>query len=443
MGSLMWLFQFLLYVSQYQLAFSSSSPSSFSSSTHSLYRHGQTICNARSLEILDLSHNNLSGAVPQCLGNFSSTLSVLNLRSNRFTGTLPLAFAKPNKLRSLDLSGNQFEGQLPRSLVDCTSLEVLNVGNNKINDTFPYWLETLPQLQVLVIRSNRFHGPINTSSKSSFTKLRIVDLSHNEFSGPLPMKYFEHFQAMKNKTMPDKKYMSDENSYYHDSVVVTLKGIEIEMQRIFTIFTTIDFSSNNFIGEIPNVIGKLNSLIVLNFSHNSLKGHIPESLGNLTSLESLDISSNKLTGRIPSQLVSLTFLEVLNLSWNRLHGPIPQGLQFNTFQNGSYAGNLGLCGLPLSKECEDSQTKVHPPVLPKEEDDHNFDGLFWKIVAIGYGCGMTLGLFLGSLMFLIGRPKLFVRLAEREMPKKVIRLRRTLTDTVGRRKYSKHQSYFQ
>ncbi|XP_058189560.1 putative receptor like protein 25 [Rhododendron vialii] len=192
--------------------------------------------------------------------------------------------------------------------------------------------------------------------------------------------------------------MSDENSYYHDSVTVTLKGIEIEMQRIFTIFTTIDFSSNNFSGEIPNAIGKLNSLIVLNISHNSLRGNIPESLENLTSLESLDISSNQLTGRIPSQ--------------------------FDDY----------ICGLPFWKECEDIWTKVQPPVLQQEEDDHNFDRFFWKIVAIGYDWGMTLGLFLGSLMFLIGRPKLFVILTEREMPKKMIRLRRMLTDTVGRRK---------
>ncbi|KAH7849219.1 hypothetical protein Vadar_014747 [Vaccinium darrowii] len=50
------------------------------------------ICNASSLGILDLSHNKFSGAVPQCLGNFSSALSVLNLRSNGFEGTLPLIF---------------------------------------------------------------------------------------------------------------------------------------------------------------------------------------------------------------------------------------------------------------------------------------------------------------------------------------------------------------
>ncbi|XP_058183192.1 receptor-like protein 9DC3 [Rhododendron vialii] len=238
---------------------------------------------------------------------------------------------------------------------------------------------------------------------------------------------------MKSSTMPNIQYMSDRGGYYHDSVIVTMKGNEIELVRILTIFTTIDLSSNNFSGEIPSAIGTLNALTLLNFSHNSLTGHIPESLGDLTSLESLDISSNRLTGRIPSQLTSLTFLAVLNLSWNCLHGPIPNGRQFNTFENGSYAGNLGLCGFPLSKECEDNRTKVPPPVLQHEEDDSDFDGFTWKIVVIGYGCGMTLGLFLGSLMFLIGRPRFFVKLAERKLPKKVIRLRRTVADTVNRR----------
>ncbi|KAI8570860.1 hypothetical protein RHMOL_Rhmol01G0070400 [Rhododendron molle] len=391
------------------------------------------ICNASSLMILDLSQNKLSSAVPQCLGHFSSVLSVLNLRSNGFTGSLHLAFAMFNRLRSLDLSGNHFEGPLPRSLKNCRRLEVLNVGNNKINDTFPNWLGTLPSLQVLVVRSNRFHGHINTMmSELSFPKLRIVDLSYNEFTGHLPTRYFENFQAMKNTTMSGEQYMSVGGSSYHDSLIVTMKGLEIELVRILTIFTTIDFSSNNFSGEIPNVVGKLNSLILLNFSHNSLTGHIPASLENLTNLESLDISFNQLTGKIPSQLTSLTFLAVLNLSWNCLHGPIPRGKQFATFENGSYAGNLGLCGFPLSKECQDNRTKVQPPVLQHEEDDSDFDGFFWKVVVIGYGCGMTLGLFLGSVMFLIGRPRFFVKLAERKLPKKVIQLRRRV-DTVTRR----------
>ncbi|KAI8570875.1 hypothetical protein RHMOL_Rhmol01G0071900 [Rhododendron molle] len=421
-----------------------------------------SICNASSLEILDLAHNNLSGRVPQCLGNFSSVLLVLNLRSNEFKGTLPLTFAKPNKLRSLDLNENQFEGPLPRSLANCTSLKVLNVGNNMINDTFPDWLGTLPELQVLIVRSNQFHGPISSlMSEFSFPRLQIIDLSSNKFSdrlpGHLPGRFFECFLSMKNVVYDRKLMGNGMGIYYHESHQVTMNGLDIELRGVLNIFTTIDFSSNNFSGEIPQVVGDLYSLKVLNFSHNSLSGHVLTSLGNLlnlgvldissnqftgriptflgdmTTLEVLDISSNKFRGSIPYQLTSLTFLEVLNLSSNSLHGPIPQGYQFNTFENSSYVGNSGLCGIPLSIECRDNDTKVQSPMLQQEEDDSYFDGLFWKIVVIGYGCGMTLGLIIGSLIFSIGRPRFFAKIAEREIPRKVIRLRRTIADTAARR----------
>ncbi|XP_028070414.1 receptor-like protein 7 [Camellia sinensis] len=383
-----------------------------------------SICNARSLSILDLSHNNLSGAIPQCLGYFSNVLFVLDLRFNAFQGNIPMIFGKGNQLEILNLNGNQFEGPVPRSLTNCRKVQVLDLGNNKINDTFPYWLGTLPELRVLVLRSNKFHGPIDNSKPNLyFPKLRIVDLSHNKFTGHLPSRYFKIFKAMRNKTMPNEKYLSV-GSYYQASIAVTMKGSYIDLTRIFTLFTAIDLSSNKFNGDIPNVIRRLTSLIVLNLSHNSLTGHIPSSLGDLTELESLDLSSNQLTGKIPNQLMSLTFLEVFNLSWNHLNGPIPRGEQLDTFGNDSYVGNSGLCGFPLSKECKDNQAQVQPGVLLQQEDDSNFvSGFTWEAVLMGYGCGLALGLAIGFLMFLTGKPKLFVRIVEGKKHKKVKMLR--------------------
>ena len=69
------------------------------------------------------------------------------------------------------------------------------------------------------------------------------------------------------------KYMG--NDYYQDSVVVVIKGSEIELSRILTVLSIIDFSRNKFQGEIPKFIGRLNSLRGLNLSHNNLEGHIP------------------------------------------------------------------------------------------------------------------------------------------------------------------------
>ena len=95
---------------------------------------------------------------------------------------------------------------------------------------------------------------------------------------------------------------------------------------------------------------------MLNISNNFLTGPIPSSLENLMELESLDLSQNKLSGEIPLQLLQLTFLAFFNASNNHLTRPIPQGKQFSTFENESYLGNTGLCGMPLTKKCKISKT---------------------------------------------------------------------------------------
>ncbi|CAL5392561.1 unnamed protein product [Camellia sinensis] len=301
------------------------------------------ICSLSSLLVLDLSNNSLSGLIPQCLGNLSNSLSVLNLGINSFSSTFTATFTKGNLLRNLNLNGNQIEGQVSRSLLNCEYLEVLDLGKNKINDTFPHWLETLTKLQVLVLRFNRFHGHIGTfttKSKHPFPKLRIIDISYNEFTRLLPTNYIKQFEAMTNVDEHELKLKYMGEYYYQDSVVVMMKGYEIEYSRILTVFSIIDLSSNKFQGEILKSIEKLNSLRGLNLSRNNLTGHIPTSLEKLTNLESLDLSSNEFVGKIPQQLASLTFLEVLNLSDNQLVGRIPQGSQFNTFGNDSYNRNL-------------------------------------------------------------------------------------------------------
>ena len=118
------------------------------------------ICNIILLRVLDISHNSLDGTLPQCLGYFSASLFVMDLRMNNFQSTIPNIFVNDNSLKTLTFNGNQLEGLLPKSFVNCTELEVLDLGNNKVKDFFPYWLEALPNLKVLVLKSNKFHGPI-------------------------------------------------------------------------------------------------------------------------------------------------------------------------------------------------------------------------------------------------------------------------------------------
>ncbi|XVF18585.1 hypothetical protein REPUB_Repub11eG0035600 [Reevesia pubescens] len=367
------------------------------------------LCNLSFLMVLDMSHNELSGNIPQCVGNFSNWLSVLNLGRNRFHGKFPPMFGENCGLKNINLNGNQLEGSLPRSLINCREMEVLDLANNKLNDTFPSWLETLPVLQVLILRSNNFHGFISNPKKNhSFCKLRILDLSDNDFRGTLPAGYIKTFKALKNRSenLGSIRYM-EEAKRYECFVSLIMKSLQVEI-KISTIFTSIDLSLNKFDGEIPEVFGELISLKGLNLSHNNLGGHIPPSMGNLINLEWLDLSSNKISGEIPKELENLTFLSILNLSCNQLEGPIPSGKQFNTFENESYEGNKGLCGFPMSKACDNKEQRSSSVTIQGDSKlTNDFD---WKVVLMGYGCGMAFGLAMGYVVFKMGKPKWFVKL---------------------------------
>ncbi|XP_047944441.1 receptor-like protein 49 [Salvia hispanica] len=199
----------------------------------------------------------------------------------------------------------------------------------------------------------------NSNTERPFPKLQVLDISHNAFVGILPDRYINNFQ-----------------------------GLDQLMKRLLDTFTTLDVSSNRFSGGIPSSLGNLNSLRYLNLSHNTLSGHIPPSLGSMSLLESLDLSSNKMDGKIPGELAKLTFLAKLNLSINSLEGQIPQVGQLSTFDNESYVGNAGLCGLPLTRKCEGSDGKPSPPHVEVESDREIEWGYVFVAAAYVFGIGI-------------------------------------------------------
>ncbi|KAK8308045.1 hypothetical protein V6Z11_D02G029300 [Gossypium hirsutum] len=349
------------------------------------------------LKVLILRENRFYGQIKHFKHkSVFPTLDVLDIASNQFSGELSIDFLQPTRLRSLKIGGNKLEGKLSRSLANCTALEVLDLGNNMVHDTFPFWLEKLPSLKVLILRANRFYGTISKiDTERGFPKLRILDIASNHFSGDLSIEFLQSLKAMAKMTNDEKAKLDyiGEN-YYQDSVTIVNKGIEMLYQKVLTILTCLDLSNNSFHGRIPEEIQMLRSLRVMNLSNNGFYGEIPLALENLKDLESLDLSQNELSGKIPAQLTSLTFLAALNLSYNQLEGSIPQSNQFITFTNDSYRGNPKLCGLPLSRKCNEVGLPMPPPP-GEDEDSWLYAVSTWKIALIGYASGLVVGLCIG------------------------------------------------
>ncbi|KAK7256354.1 hypothetical protein RIF29_29796 [Crotalaria pallida] len=111
--------------------------------------------------------------------------------------------------------------------------------------------------------------------------------------------------------------------------------------------TGLDLSINKLSRTIPGDISTLLAFVTsLDLSSNDFAGEIPQSLANCTYLNSLKLDQNQLTGHIPAQLALLPRLKSFSAADNLLTGPVPNFRPGIVTAEG-YANNPGLCGSPL------------------------------------------------------------------------------------------------
>lgn len=262
------------------------------------------------------------GSLPASIGNLTG-LTALILNTNLLFGALPDSIGRLTNLMDLEVAGNQLTGPLPSSLGSLTSLTSLDLNNNAITGTIPD-LGNLSNLTYLMLASNQLAGSFPESLCRLFSQ--IWTFAQGEFS-PAPI------------------------------------GILL--------------TNNLLSGTLPDCIGNMSGLLLLDLGYNRLTGSIPESIGNLSGyvapqplrlppptpphwppyptapsapdaplidlgqttttdemllgiigLGYLALNNNQLSGTIPSSIGSLSYLHHLDLSSNQLTGNVPDSLQW-------------------------------------------------------------------------------------------------------------------
>ncbi|VFQ74954.1 unnamed protein product [Cuscuta campestris] len=291
---------------------------------------GNAFQKCRKLEYLDLSYNNFTG------DSFSGfdRLKEVSVAENKVSGGFPgWIFSQSCSLQSLDLSGNNFSGLLPKEISNCKELRVINLSGNKFSGLIPSEIGSLQSLEALYLGSNSFSSQI-PETLTRLPNLLSLDLSENGFQGKIQRVFGEFTQV---------RYLLLHKNRYTGGIVesgitnlVNLSGLDLSYNDFsgplpveISQMTNLKFlflSFNQFTGPIPSEYGNITGLQALDISSNSLNGTIPRTIGRQTSLLWLMLANNSLRGEIPSELGNCSSLLWLNLASNELSGSIPREL---------------------------------------------------------------------------------------------------------------------
>ncbi|KAL1535249.1 putative inactive leucine-rich repeat receptor-like protein kinase [Salvia divinorum] len=136
------------------------------------------------LRYLNLSWNHLESRMPPELGYFQN-LTVLDLRSNALIGSIPGDICDSGSLAILQLDDNSFVGPIPDQIGNCSSLYLLSLSHNSLRGRIPESVSLLSKLKILKLEENELSGEI-PPQLGRLENLLVANISHNRLVGRLP-----------------------------------------------------------------------------------------------------------------------------------------------------------------------------------------------------------------------------------------------------------------
>ena len=210
---------------------------------------------------LTMDNNELTGSFPSEIGQLTD-VKYLSFSSNSFSGTIPDEIGSLENIESFDTSLNFINGKLPDIFDRLVYLKSFNVALNYLSGSLPQTLlYNSTVLNSLNISRNIFGGsePLLPEDLGQMTSLTSLDLSTNQFSGPIP----ESIGEMKNL-------------------------VELRLDQNF------------LTGPLPASVNQLADMKILSVSGNFISA-LPGGLTSLTQLEQLQLSINSIV-EIPEEV---------------------------------------------------------------------------------------------------------------------------------------------
>ncbi|XP_057965304.1 probable inactive leucine-rich repeat receptor kinase XIAO [Malania oleifera] len=253
----------------------------------------------------------------------------------------------------LNLRSQSYSGSLSPSVTNLTRLQVLDLSDNSFSGSIPS-LSLLSNLQSLSLGSNSFSGSF-PSSITKLSSLQELDISRNKLSGSLP----DDLTSLSSLTLldlSDNKLRGSLPRLPHSLRQLALRANSLNGDlsksslRNLTRLETVDLAANSFSKTLPSWFFLLASLEQVNLTQNGLEGvQIGNQTGRFSKLVAIDLAFNKIKGNISPNFSTFPQLASLSLRQNLLDGPIPTQLgEMKKLQRLYLDGNF-LTGIPPVK----------------------------------------------------------------------------------------------
>nr|GMC95399.1 verticillium wilt disease resistance protein [Ipomoea batatas] len=295
---------------------------------------------------VDYSDNNFSSVIRHEIGNSLVPAAFLSLSKNRLTGPIPGSICNSSWLQVLDLSQNLLSGKIPSCLMKLDSIVELDLGRNNfsgtISDTFPDGC----RLKTLDLRRNILEGQMPGSLVNCIL-LQVLNVGNN--------KIVDKFPCFVRSSYTLRVLVLHSNQFFGELQCLTVNLSWPNLQII-------DISSNNFTGKLDstyflnwremtavedslppqeNHIGYASQFNDFHYQDTvtvtlkGLQGNLP--IPPASSIY-VDYSDNNFSSVIPHEIGnSLAVAAFISLSNNTLKGKIP-----NSFCNSSWLQVLDL-----------------------------------------------------------------------------------------------------